>query len=506
MAEDLMDKLFSFFAGSGLSDEKQNMLKHIGKELANNKYAKFFRIRSEEADPSFMSFLFSTYKVIYPIRQFMKDEKKMAHLMELIVESCLDTNIREIVNRLDHQTLDEKAKTMPGEELIAHIQADTEMLVSRFDNKKVNDINRRYEITAALKRFVNYNFPGFFKKFDPHFADGSFAYEPKFPAMKTILIIDQIGNFLSVTQSLRPEDDWNALLNLIKTCEEGQDLVIAEQFTAMIKQLREIHTSKILELMVQYTLRNPVWQYKHITFQETVGEEWLEMKRAESNKYIKKINTIKKNSQISILLKQIFETTDLVRLDNYTVQLGEVYTRKNLDTFYYAEGINYLKAFLEDYADRELRELSDILLIRGQWTNNAMSREMSEAVHKLLETVKNIADLDVLLSEDGADGSRLRAAVMRVDRDTTQIRYINAILGKINNQALEIINDAAQSLIVIGKHLKNLIEDIQKKHPELILNWRELNLASKEPISQKMTEEYKRVNYFIQLLHLCTLV
>jgi uncharacterized protein with HEPN domain len=108
------------------------------------------------------------------------------------------------------------------------------------------------------------------------------------------------------------------------------------------------------------------------------------------------------------------------------------------------------------------------------------------------------------MSDEGADGSRLRAAILRIDRDPTQARYINSIVAKVNNNALEIIKEAAQDLIVIGKHMKNLIEDVQKKHPELLVNWRELNLASKEPLAQRMVADFKRINYFIQLMHLCT--
>jgi uncharacterized protein with HEPN domain len=170
----------------------------------------------------------------------------------------------------------------------------------------------------------------------------------------------------------------------------------------------------------------------------------------------------------------------------------------------YAEGINYLKAFLDDYIGKEIKEVCDILLIRGQWTNNTMSREMSDAFHRLEEIQEPIETLDIVMGEDGADGSRLRAAMLRVDRDPTQARYINAIVGKANSTALEIINEAAQSLIVIGKHLKNLIEDIQKKHPELLVNWRDLNLASKDPLANRMVADFKKINYFIQLMHLCT--
>lgn len=501
--EDLMDKVFSFFSSDGMSDDKQNMLKAIAKELSQSKYSKFFRVRSEEIDPSFSSFLFSVYKLIFPIKEFYKDLKKVSKLKSLIVESCIDNNIRDTTKRLDTAYLNEKAKTMSPEQLIASIQADVDLLVSQFGPSRIAAVDHRYELARILGQFINYNFYGFFRKFDTHFVDGSFIIEPKFPAIKAILIIDLLGEFLAVTQPLKPEENWAGLLDLLKECNGGE-LVLLEQFEQMIKTLREIHASKIIELMVQYTLRNPVWQYKHSVITEKTGENWLESKKAEAYGYINQINDAKKNSQISALLKQIFESSDLVRLENYTVHLGVNFRKRNLEYYVYAEGLNYLKAFIDDYIEKEIKELCDILLIRGQWTNNSMSKEMSESLHIIIEKSQSIAVLDDDMGEDGADGSRLRAAMLRIDRDPTQARYVNIIVGKNNDKALEIINEAAQALIIIGKHLKNLIEDVQKKRPELLVNWRELNLASKEPISQRMISDFKRINFFIQLMHLCT--
>jgi len=503
MAEDLMDKVFSFFSSEGLTDEKQNMLKGIAKELSQSKYSKFFRIRTEETDPSLMSFLFAVYKTIYPIRMFMKDEEKIAKLRHYTVESCIDPQIQDTINRLDTANLEAKLKTTSGEAVIAAIQADVNLLTNQFDHTRRATVNHRYELASALNQLVTYNFPGFFKKFDPHFVDGSFLVEPKYPAIKTILMIDQIADFLTATHSLKPEDDWAGLLAIFKKCE-GADIVPPEQFNNMLKTLREIHTSKIIELMVQYTLRNPVWQFKHTVFSETIGDIWLESKTSEAYAFITRINNSKKASQISALTKQIFESTDFNRLENYNVPITEIYKIKRLEHFQYVEGINYLKAFMDDYISKEIKELCDILLIRGQWTNNVMAREMSDAFHTVEDTKVSINDIDTVMSEDGADGSRLRTAMLRVDRDPTQARYINSIVSKVNDQTIGIINEAVQALIVIGKHLKNLIEDIQKKHPELLINWKEINLASKEPINQRMISTFKKINYFVQLMHLCT--
>jgi hypothetical protein len=503
MAEDLMDKVFSFFAGEGLTDEKQNMLKGIAKELNQSKYAKYFRIRTEETDSSFLSFLFSVYKTIYPIKMFMKDETKMAQLRHFTVESCIDPNIKETINRLDPAYLESKLKSTNGEEVVTAIQTDINLLINQFDHNHRTTVNHRYELASELNKLVNYNFPGFFKKFDAHFIDGSFLVEPKFPAVKTILIIDQMADFLTATHALRPDEDWTGLFNILKKCE-GFDLVPMDAFINMLKTLREIHTSKIVELMIQYTLRNPVWQFKQAVINETIGDIWLEAKKSEAYAFITRINNTKKAGQISALTKQIFESTDFIRMENYNVPLSETYRKRHLDYFVYAEGLNYLKAFMNDYLEKEVKELCDILLIRGQWTNNTMAREMSDAFHSVEDTAVSINDLDTVMSEDGADGSRLRAAMLRIDRDPTQARYINSIVTKVNEEAIEIINEAVQALIIVGKHLKNLIEDIQKKHPELLINWREINLASKEPINQRMISTFKKINYFVQLMHLCT--
>jgi gas vesicle protein len=109
-----------------------------------------------------------------------------------------------------------------------------------------------------------------------------------------------------------------------------------------------------------------------------------------------------------------------------------------------------------------------------------------------------------MLADDGPDGSRLKAALLRIDRDKTQARYINSIIDNINESALDMLNTAIQQFTVIGKHLNNLVEDVPKKHPDMIRNWRELNLVSKEPLAQQMTTDYNKIDRFIQLMTLCT--
>jgi hypothetical protein len=350
-------------------------------------------------------------------------------------------------------------------------------------------------------QLANCDYPGLLKKFDPNFTDGPFGADPKFSPVKTLTVAKDLGEFLMVSQNINPDSDWKTLLKLLKICA-GEELISENQFAQMLIGLRDVINSKVLELMVQLGSKNPVWSCRAKIPDEHIADAWLELRTAKAQECINRINTAQKNKHINILVKDIFDTDEFERLEYYTAKKSETYHKRGMSPFAYASGLNYLSVFLSDYLEKEIHELCDILLIRGQWTNNNFSKEMSEALHQLLALPERITSLDASLSDDGSDGSRLKAALLRVDRDKTQIRYMNSIIDNINDTALEILENAAQHCMVIEKHLKNLAEDVQKKHPEMVRNWRELNSVSKDPLSQQIARDSQRINCFIQLMQL----
>jgi len=504
MAEDLVGKVFSLFAGDtgGNMSDKELILKQRVKELADNKYAKFYRQKSDEADPSLGLFFYTLYKLILPIRTFMKDTAKTTRLRQIVLEAFMDANIIEAVKRISPAEIERRAKETPPNELSTEIRGDINKLVSGFGANRTNQINRCYNLVMVFFQLAHFDFPGLLKKFDSNFTEGPFGGDPKFYPVKTSLLVKDLGEFVAVAQNVNPDNDWRTLLKLLKICA-GKDLISEDQFAQILIGLRDVMNSKILELIVQCGTRNPVWVCKPRIPDEHIAESWLDVRIGKAQEYINKINVTEKNKQIAILLKDIFDHAEFDRLENYSLIKNSVYKKKDLSCFLYAEGLNYLLIFLNDYLEKDIHELCDILLVRGQWTNNDNSKEMSEAMHQLLELPGEIANLDEMLSDDGADGSRLKAALLRVDRDHTQARYINSIIDNINETALEYINSAAHHFTIIGKHLKDLAEDVQKKRPEIIVNWRELNNVSRNPLAQQVSDFSKRIDSFIKLMSLC---
>jgi hypothetical protein len=236
------------------------------------------------------------------------------------------------------------------------------------------------------------------------------------------------------------------------------------------------------------------------TVDEHIVETYLQKLRTQVEISIQKILQEKRNSKIDELAKAVFGTTAVSRLKNYTDKANLAYSKKMLGGFTHVQGLNYLKAFLLDYFKKDIRELVDLFLIRGQWTTNLLSQQLSEGFHELMSISEKLVIFDEALADDGETGARLRSYLAKAERDKDQQKNLRNLLKIVNEDAQRMINGSAQSLIVIGKNLKNVLEDYQKTPHELIVNWKEIELASEQPIADRVTDVYKRIYYFVQLM------
>jgi hypothetical protein len=142
----------------------------------------------------------------------------------------------------------------------------------------------------------------------------------------------------------------------------------------------------------------------------------------------------------------------------------------------------------------------DILLIRGKWSTNLSSQQLSDAFHAVMQVSEDLIQFDESLSEEGATGSKLKVLVHKGDRDKNSIVILRKLLKEVNDEALRMITESAGNLITVGKSLKLVIEDYEKKPHELILNWKEVEGAFDKDVKKNLTELYKKIYYFIQLM------
>ena len=502
--DNIVNKVISFISGNADGgDDKQMLLKQINKEIQQNKYAKFYRARQEEADPGFAQYFYSIYKIIQPARGFLSDYEITAKIKNITLESFLDRNVLEIIKRLTREAVAERKKT-GGPEFSAILEKDLAALTIGFDSPKLAAADKCYNLIMDFSRFVLWDYMAMLRKFDPEVSD-NFTISPKFTALRSDLIMADIASFCSIIPSLDPKDDWKTAFEILKYCKGGTDLIHPEVWNGLLSNLKDLKQSKILDSIVKLASGNPIWEPKPAPLpDEQLSSGWLAEKTAEVRQVIMNIADSQKNAQIASLEKAIFGVNDTTRLIYYTKEKAKILVQKEAVTYIYAPALNHMSAFIQDFITKEMQELSDILLVRGQWTRNTDSIAMSDAYHNILEIMPDITGLDETLSDEGSNGPRIRGALLRIDRDPGQARYLNTIVKTVNEEALNIINRTVPDFVALGKHLQVLMNDCQKKPYELIMNWKELSMISKTPIAQRLSENYKKVNYFVQLMLLET--
>jgi hypothetical protein len=500
-----LDAILGLF-GSGNDPEaaKKKRLLQIAKDLKQNKYGKLYRPKTGELDPAFAKCFYDIYKVVASAQVFLQNAAKSAALKQITMDAFLDKDLRALKENLSAEVIQEKAKTVPVKELSSAVKKALSGFSAAFDNTRINNIDNCYNTIVSLGNFVCFDYFFLLKKFDSGMTERSFNVTPKFNSVKASDLSETIKDFMEYSAAVEMDWDWKSALAVLKTYKEGMDVVNPDHWAKVIRLLKDLSRSRIFELIIQHTSGDPLWQSIPKPPNERMADTLLDAKKAEVEKAVDKIQHDKRSAQIEQLAKAIFGSADIVRLTNYTSKAGEIYYKKNFDGFTKTAGVNYLKAYLLDFFKKEIKELCDLILIRGQWSNIVTAQPMSDAYHEVIGLFDKISAFDETLSDKGEHGARLKQCMLKVDRDRGQGKYIRIILKTVNNNAQRMINSASTSFITIGRNFKSLLEDMQKKPAELIMNWKELESASEEPLAKRITDDYKRMYYFVQLLQFFT--
>ena len=504
MAAAFLEKLFALFGNSQDPEAaKKRRMKQLAKELSGNKYSRFYKPKSGEIEGVLGKFFYDMYKIISPAQVFLQNTSKSSELKKIVVESFFDKNLEEIKQRLTPQYIEEKAKG-DLKELNRSLSADFSALSNAFDTERVEKIDRCYNNILAMAQFVSFDFFILIKKFDANVTERNFTYQPKFASVRGEYLSEALKDFLEVSFGVDPDQDWKSALKALKEYKNGVDVVVWEHWNKLLLLLRDVRKSGILEKMVQHIDQKPDWISRPKLSDEQIADKYLETKKSEVKTSLDKIANAKKNTQIDTLAVTVFGSKNIERTKYYSEKAGEIYIKKNFDGFLHAAAINYLKAFLLDHFKKDFRELFDLLLVRGQWTSPEQSQNTSEHFNRLMALSDKLITFDESLSDTGENGARLKASIVKADRDKSQARYVTLILKNINEEAMQMIKSSAMSFIIIGRSFKNILEDLEKTNHELIMNWKELEGLSDIPLSQRISNAYKKIYYFVQMLQIFT--
>jgi hypothetical protein len=495
----LIQRLLSFFAGMGDPDaEKKKILKAIGKDLSRSRF-KFYRPKGQEALPSLAKFFYELYKLTAPASVLLGNASNSAALRSFVIESFLTKEQRELLERLTEASILERAKTMSLKDLQEGVKNDLTTFYAVFDGDMSRQIDSSYNTILSLVNFVNFDFYFLLKKSDSSLVEKSFGRAPKFEAINADYVADDLEDFLEVFLPLDFEADWHHIFEALHAYRNA-DVIQVDAWQKIVPALGEVRKSQVLEQIVRHVKRDPLWTPQTHYPNERIVEPFLQKLKAQIETLLQGLIQEKRNAKIDEIAKMVFGTSVVLRMKNYTDKANVLFAKKMLGGYTQTQALNYLKAYLMDYFKKDIRELVDLLIIRGQWTTMVQSQQLSDGYHALLEISDQILAFDESLSDDAEIGGKIKSSLAKSDRDKEQVKYLRNMLRDINDNAAGIITKSAVNLIQVGRQLKALIEDYERPHHEVVTNWKVIEGAASQPIKEWLVEVYKKIYYMVQLL------
>ncbi|MDR3148251.1 MAG: DUF5312 domain-containing protein [Treponema sp.] len=504
MALGILTKLFSFFHPDKTERGNRRLLKQLGKDLAGNRLARFYKPKLLEAQPAMAKFFWDFYKILAHAQTFLQNAAKSAQLRQITVEAFLDMRYLDARQRLNADYVEEKATIMPITEVSHLLKEDLAILADAFDGDFVSRVDACYNKILHIIHLVAFDYFFFLHKFDSGIPERNFNVVPHFKPVRGAMILEDIKDFLEISYPIDPDTDWTMPLQVLKVYKNGMDVLMPDEWAKLLGALRDLRRSAILELMVRHISQDPYWEFKTRISQEHIAAAYLEERRREVDEAFTGFLYSQKQNQVAALAGELFGDPDIKRLLYYTEKDSEAFVAKGLDGFTYAQCLNYLKAFMVDFFREDIQNLCELLLVQGLWASIEQSKAVSDLFHILVNNTDRLLALEQSLSENGENGAGLRIALAKSNRNRSQLRHMGYIIQQVNAEAWDLLSSTAEALVLLGKVFKEILRNAGREGA-LIVNFRELQIKENDPpLVQRMVLAYKRIYNYLRIQQILT--
>lgn len=497
--ENWFQKIVNFlFGGDDPERRKKRLLKQIGKDLSKSKY-KFYKVKDEQVLPGLAKFFYEIYKTLGPAQTLLQNAETSNAIKSIVIDTHLGEALHEIQDQFDESVIREHAKKMETKELADMVKEQMINYFAGFDQQTVQSINKAYNSILVFTRIAVFDYYFMLKKFSSALQEHVYPEKPVFESINGEYVSEDMKDFLEIVLSIPKDLDWDEILDIIKEYK-GLDVVDRNKWKKIINGIMAVAQSGVLVDMIKHIDKDPYFKPTVNIPNERIVEPYLTKIKTQTELTIQQIISEKRHRKVDQLVELVFGGKVYARTKNYTDKANLMFSKKMMGGFIYTEPMNYLKAFLLDFFKKDVREVMDLLLVRGKWTTNVMSQQLSESFHQIMSIATEIVQFDDALGEEGELGVKLRQVMAKADKDKSAVKFLRQLLGEVNDKAKSFINFSASNLVSIGKSLKMVIEDYDKHPHEILLNWKELVSACDYDIKEKMVDIYKKTYYFIQLL------
>ncbi len=487
----------SVFSSSDPEASKRKALKNIAKNLQKGKYH-YFKYSSHEVEPAVAKFFYEVYKNISPAQTVFQSIQK-PQLKRMVINNALSEKQLAALEELQEASIIEDARKLSLKQVSQKVKDNIGVVMSEFNGENITKTDGLYTKLMAFANFALFDYYFVLKKFDSSIKEHVFDGNVKFSSINGTYIVEDLKNFMDVAFALPLDCPWDDVFKLIKSVK-GVDAISMGAWKKMISKIRNLRDHRALEMLVQLISEDPTYHDNTRVKELAIVDDFLSETKNTAASALESIRARQTAGKVEGLLNQVFGTTDIDHLKYYNEAGSSPFERKEIGSFAYQEPLSYLRAFILDYVKKDIKELSDILLVRGEWASQSLATPMSEAYNNIVGLVEQISTLDNSVCESSDLGLKMKTLLPRTERDKEARNIISSTLDYINDSAGKIILDAIKHFVIYDKNLKMVLEDCVKKNPELVVNWKDLDHFAEGQLRQMCIDSYKKIFAFVSLM------
>ncbi len=489
-----------FGSSDNLESVKKRALKSIIKNLKRTKYNKLYRVRLNELDVSMAKMFYTVYRQLGPLHKIFNNTNFEKNIKNYLIQYYMSDDAKNYLESISEEEVKKLSYTMDSKKLVKEFQSRYNKLRTCLVKENQENINMQYKAFLTFSHLIKYDYFYLLKKFDPRFPELDFVYKPNFSPIIGAMALDELKDFHSIIDNINSKADWQNIFEMINEYKQNP-LISDDAYKKVIKQLDDLRKSNALEYIISIIDEDPSYTNSTYITAPNIIKEFLEKTSTNLQKSLRVNLAQKKEGQIQVISKKIFGKVPVNRMRNYSEKLNVHVVQKGTTGFLYHGALNYIKNFISDVYEKQLKETINIYIVQGKWNTGSVNPAMSDAFYKIKDIDEEIQELDESLAEDKKVGASLRNYLRADNNRSNPTVMIDRIVLGVNQEAEVILKESISSFVKMDQILKKILEDYETKGNIYITNWKELE-SYKEDILQATKLAYNKIYNFLQLMQL----
>ncbi|MDR2468493.1 MAG: DUF5312 family protein [Spirochaetaceae bacterium] len=467
----------------------------MAREIKRNRYHKFYQPSTKEATPIMGYFFYDIYKCVRAYQRTLLKVEKSQVLKDIIFQRYLDVPAQEILASISEEYIKKEAETLSFEELSKNINTNITQVETYFNETWCMQPDTCYRSIIELSWFVTYDYTGVLLRFAGKEITDT-AVNIELNRVKSAGLSEQLKDFLAVAGIIEKNSVWEEVFAVLKLYNDA--FPDSESWIKLFPHLAKVIKSDILMLIIRHTDANPDWILESLPYAKPFAAEHLRTYIEKARETLFGVERSVKSSMIEQLTNRVFPDTIPTGAKYYNDAENEVYIQSGYGSFSRTKQFNCLLSFFYIYSE-SIRELTNIILIKGSWMSREYSGEFSKFMHTVNDRFQELAEFDRSLSEQGDRGIKLRTYCSKASIGKRHGEYLRKYLDTINVEAHDVIEKTMATITMLQQQLQSLDTDRLNRQQNLMRNWTELEFMLKD--TMPLSECVRKLTDLIALVH-----